>query len=111
MWNPPIGEKGIWFYPITLYYIYNNHQIWSEYMWRFILQERKNKLLEYNIDELLHICAPSHKMSVLKHKCIIELVDTFNHKQKVKDIYEVMKLVKRSILTEDIGIYICKNFL
>lgn len=111
MWNPPIGEKGIWFYPVALYYVYNNNKVWSEYMWGFILEDRKNKLLEYSIDELLNVCAPSHRPCVLKHKCIIELIDIFKHKQKVKDSYEVMKLVKRSILNEDIGIYICKNFL
>jgi hypothetical protein len=107
MYSPPIGEQGIWFVNPALAYRETSIGIVGEHMWKRMISDRQVKLNLYGINNLLNVCAPSHKVNVYKHKCNIELLQFF--KEKAKNIcYEVMKI---AILPYDLGRYICERFI
>ena len=113
MFYPPIGEQGIWFpNPATAYRI-TSMGVVGKNMWNKIIADRKNKLESYSVEELLKICAPSHKVNVHKYKCNLELEQYFGQKRAklIANRYELVVCFTLANIPNDLARYICEKFI
>ena len=113
MFNPPIGEQGIWFpNPATVYRI-TSMGIIGKHIWSRVIEDRKNKIETYGVNELLEICAPSHKVNVRKYKCNLELEQYFEQKRAklIANRYELVVCFTLANIPNDLARYICEKFI
>lgn len=113
MFNPPIGEEGIWFSnPATAYKV-TSLGVSGTRLWNRIIIDRKKKLETYGAEKLLEICAKSHKVNVYKHMCNIELQDFFAKKRKdnIEKRYQLVAVFLDANIPIDIARYLCSNFI
>lgn len=112
MFNPPIGEQGIWFSNPAAVYRVTSIGIIGKHIWSRVIEDRKNKIEIYGVEELLKICAPSHKVNVYKYICNLELLKFFEEKRAkiMKQCYELLLCFNEMNIPDDVTRYLCEQF-
>jgi hypothetical protein len=112
MFAPPIGEQGIWFSNPAAVYRVTSIGIIGKHIWSRVIEDRKNKIEIYGVEELLKICAPSHKVNVYKYICNLELLKFFEEKRAkiMKQCYELLLCFNQMNIPDDVTRYLCEQF-
>lgn len=113
MFISPIAEKGLWFFnPATAYKI-TSLGICGKRLWNRIIYDRKKKLETYSVDELIQVCAKSHRINVYVHMCNVELQELFERKRKatIEKKYQIVLLFSKVNIPVDIARYLCIKFI
>ena len=113
MSNPPIGEKGVWFSNPAVAYKITSSGLCGKRIWKRIIGDRKKKLETYGVDELLQICAKSHRINVYIHMCNLEIQELFERKRKdnIEKKYQTILLLRVNNIPVDIARYLCTKFI